>query len=92
MVWFRGQPRRTGQIKFSLKFQAGHGSPGEGCGPEEEGGGEGLRRVGKGSSLQGPHLAVALAAAAPHAPLCAGGWEDLRGSPPRAFLPAHPEL
>lgn len=29
MVWFRGQPQGTGQIKFSLKFQAGHGSPGE---------------------------------------------------------------
>lgn len=34
MVWFRGQPRGTGQIKFSLKFQASHGSPGEGHVPK----------------------------------------------------------
>lgn len=34
MVWFSGQPLRTGQIKFSLKFQAGHGSPGEGQVPK----------------------------------------------------------
>lgn len=34
MVWFRGQPRGTGQIKFSLKFQAGHGRPGEGRMPK----------------------------------------------------------
>ena len=34
MVCFRGQPHRTGQIKFSLKFQASHGSPGEGHVPK----------------------------------------------------------
>lgn len=51
MVWFKGQPRGTGQIKFSLKFQAGHGSPGEGGVPKSTARpGEVAQGTGRGSS------------------------------------------
>lgn len=54
VVWFRGQLRGTGQIKFSLKFQAGHGSPGEGPVPDStERPGEAVQGVGGGPSHGG---------------------------------------
>ena len=59
MVWFRGQPRGAGQTKFSLKFQAGHGSPGEGRMPKSTvRPGEVRQGMGRGSSLWGLQVAT----------------------------------
>lgn len=78
VVWFRGQLRETGQIKFSLKFQAGHSSPGEGCVPDSTARpGEAVQGmwVGALTTETSGGAAAPVQVATLHALLCAGGSE-----------------